>query len=155
MRRGGKTYQQDRRPIPDLGGGKNWHHAKREEEHSTLAGFGNAPTPSGQITRDPTAENAEDSDDRIDRNDVDGALLDVKAAGLFEKIREPGQKEPPNRVGHEFCDNKRPCLADSQQTDPGTRLPGGIDLPVATNVRQLPIRQTFDLLGHIVKRQPK
>ncbi len=71
----------------------------------------------------------------------------------LQKIRNPKQIKPPDRVGHEFAHYERPGLAMGYEAGP-------LDfrhrhLWIATDVVQFGLGYTRVLLGPVVKQKPK
>src|SRR5207248_1559548 len=79
---------------------------------------GDAPTAAGEPAGDPSAQDTEDRDDGVDAHQVNPAILYVEVACLFEVIRQPDEKEPPDRIGQKFSRDERPGLAMPQHLAP-------------------------------------
>jgi hypothetical protein len=46
---------------------------------------------------------------------VNLTVRDIEMTRLLEIVRKPDQKEPPDRIGQESCDDDGPCLPEFKQ----------------------------------------
>ena len=108
---------------------------QRAHQHRRLAARIDAPAALEQRRRQPAAADAADVGDEIDRDERRPDRAEVDAVVAVEKIRNPEEVEPPDRVGQELAERERPGLPVLQQPDPRDvrRRVGRI----AADVRQL------------------
>src|SRR5689334_618589 len=96
--RSSQSDEQDCGPIAYPGNGQDWQDTQRKDEHAGLASASNGPASSNEIAGEPAAKDTQYRYDSIDGDEMEPALLDLKATGLLEKIGQPNEKKPPNRV---------------------------------------------------------
>src|SRR5690606_12546533 len=117
-----ETNEENGAPFTELRDEKYRDYTKRKDKHTGFTGACDCPPLLVEVTDHPSAEDTEDGDDRVNGNKVYPAFFDIESSCFFEIIRQPYQKEPPNRVGHKFRDDKRPGLTIAQQSEPGYLL---------------------------------
>ncbi len=116
MRRGCQTNQADRCPqAADLRGEDNRHHAQRADEHRHFAPAIDPPSAFDQCRRQPAATNAADIGNQLDSYQWKAHGRKIQPVVLAQKIGNPEEVEPPDRIGHELANRKSPSLPMAHQ----------------------------------------
>ena len=84
------------------------HDGQRADEHRALARAVHAPAALDEAARKPAAADAADVRDQIDRDQRRPEPGERETVLAVEKLRQPEQKEPPDRIGHELRRPRRP-----------------------------------------------
>src|SRR5262249_22576793 len=81
-------------------------------------------------------------------------VLQTETAHVSEVLRQPGNVEPPDRIGDEACDDDRPGLAVLEQLTPSPCASRGGRLSLG-NERAFPTRERRMTIGPLVEPQPQ
>src|ERR1700716_1645079 len=84
-------------------------------------------------------------------------MRDVEVTRLLKIIGKPDKKEPPDRIGHESCDDDGPSLPVLEQAQPRD-FSGTLSvrfIAVTLNVSEFVSAKALLFFRHLVKRNPK
>ena len=120
VRRRRDAHDRHRRPhAPRQRRERRRHDQERHREQRRLPRPVHGPAVLDQGAREPTAPDRSDVRHQIYDDQRSGQLCQPDAVLRVEKLREPVQIEPPDRIGEEFPDRERPGLPIREQPNPG------------------------------------
>ena len=154
MRRGRQADDADGHPqIVRARGEHDRHDTQRADQHRGLAPRVHAPSTLDQRRGQPSARDAADIGDEVDRHDRRANPREIQAVVPEEEIGHPEQIQPPNRIGHELADREGPGLTMPQQPCPGN--PRDVLRRIAADVGELRLGQRGMVFGPAIERDPE
>src|SRR6266480_1732930 len=120
LMRGGRDAD-DYHRGPHAGGARHErsrHDQERHREHRDFARTVYRPPTLDQRARHPATANRADIRDQVHDDDRRGDLRELHSVFRVKEFWQPVEIEPPDRIGHQLSDDKRPRLSKSEKTYP-------------------------------------
>ena len=119
MRRRSETDQYDGYPkIRRLGRKDDRHDCQRANQHRHLPTRIDGPTALDQRRREPAAANAADVCHQINDDERWSEVFQIETVAFVQKVGQPEEVDPPDRIRHELRDARRPTFAGAAAAVP-------------------------------------
>src|SRR5262249_51839427 len=125
-----------------------------EKSHGGFARPVDRPAALDESPRDPAAAHRTYIGDQIDRRYIGDERRPFHSVILIEKLGQPEEIEPTDRIGQHFSEGEGPELAVAEQRQPGRLLLELLRLAVAHQFELL-VRQALVLFRALVENQPE